>query len=230
MSSYKPTFLGADRWLRNGIPLDAVKLDANLTSLESAINSIGDKTANHTFEAGYGLRYHSLDNASGKWWVPRYDEANDSMAIELRRAAPLNYYGQSDSVFTIVKLPNHAKWYGCRWVTLGVGITVGAGGWAAGVGIDHPLKPTYNPMLAFIIRDAADRPPLTTADDGEHVFATASDLATVFTADYSYESVIRIKNIDQSFAFRYGTSLTFAQSTPSDGDNMLRVRVVEAEW
>ena len=150
MSSYKPTFLGSDRWLRNGIPLDAVKLDAELSLLAASISTIGGETgaANHTFEGG---------------------------------------------------------------------------------GVGHPLYSLYNPARAFIVRDAANRPPLTTANDGESIFAFATDMEMALNATASYEAFIRIRNIDQSVAFRYGTSMTFGAATAA-GANVLRIRVVSAEF
>src|SRR3989304_3857451 len=223
MSSYKPTFLGSDRWLRNGIPLDAVKLDAELSLLAASISTIGGETgaANHTFEAGYGIRDSPLDKASGKWWAPRYDESNDAVAI------PLATVGKSDSVFSVVKFPTKSKYFGCRWLNLAIGGPVGAG--APGGGVGHPLYSLYNPAPALIVPDAANRPPLTTANDGESIFAFAPDMEMALNAPPSYEAFIRIRNIDQSVAFRYGTSMTFGAATAA-GANVLRIRVVSAEF
>lgn len=256
MSKHIPSYRDSDRWLENGIPLSGTKLNTELDNLAMAVNSLADSTANWTFEAGFGVRFHPTDKASGKWHIPvsetsylggapgytgTFTKGNDATTIRLGgTSSNPDFYPEthvlfpSDTDFTVFPLHPNSRGFGARWLHLGVSIFCVNDGINGGGTIHHPFRSGYSDANAFIIRDSADRNPQTedVVNDGEHLFAIHPLVDLLYDAasgPYVLYSTVRIRNVNNSFAIRQGTGVSFGPAT-NESAPFLVARLIETEW
>lgn len=243
MSRYIPTFDGSNRWLEDGKTLPSATLKTEMDAVKTAEDAnatVYDGGANLSLRVGMGIRYDVADRAFNKLWA--FDDCGADDEYIIRDAAvadtTLLVPGDTANDFQTVKLTKDCKAFGKKMMLLEV-LAYGFDNAALATNyVTHPAAAAE--ATEFVIRESSlpvDANGDPDPSDGQHPFSsglTAADAAdglvqlmgstvTGAAATETRRAYVAMRNLNNSFSFRVGSTLSDATT-----DGEILVRVLEA--